>query len=148
MIMFSKRFIFSAFCFGLYLTLTSPAVMACECAYRGEGSGTISGEFNSSTIVITATMTRAFEPTTETADINGNSGFRFDRSFEMTVAKVYKGDVKTGDKLIFGYPGGKDCLKGFSDSDVGKTFLFYLQKPCGSRRASGSFYMPPESRSR
>ena len=47
----------------------------------------------------------------------------------MQVEKVYKGNVRAGDELFFGQGNGSDCIWTFGIKTVGKSFLFYLDKP-------------------
>ena len=47
----------------------------------------------------------------------------------MEVQKVFKGNLSTGDKLTFGQGNGIRCTRVFYEEDIGKDFLFYLQKP-------------------
>lgn len=47
-------------------------------------------------------------------------------SIKMIVEKVYKGDLKVGDDMIFGQ-GESDCLVEFDENEVGTEFLFYLE---------------------
>ena len=44
----------------------------------------------------------------------------------MIVEKVYKGDLKAGDEMIFG-KGESECLVEFDEDEVGAKFLFYLE---------------------
>lgn len=47
-------------------------------------------------------------------------------SITMIVEKVYKGDLKAGDEMIFGQ-GESECLVEFQEEQVGGKFLFYLE---------------------
>jgi hypothetical protein len=49
-------------------------------------------------------------------------------SIKMIVEKVYKGDLKAGDEMIFGQ-GESNCLVEFQEEEVGTKFLFYLEPP-------------------
>jgi hypothetical protein len=66
----------------------------------------------------------------------------------MTVEKVYKGDVKTGDKIQIGQGiPGLTCTLTFFEPMVGEKFLLYLRRPAKSSntlatsRCSGSGYL-------
>lgn len=48
-------------------------------------------------------------------------------SITTIVEKVYKGDLKAGDQMIFGQGKHGDCFTKFRDEDVGARFLFYLE---------------------
>ena len=47
----------------------------------------------------------------------------------MEVQKVFKGNLRTGDKMTFGQGNGIRCTWVFYEEDIGKDYLFYLQKP-------------------
>jgi hypothetical protein len=47
-------------------------------------------------------------------------------STTMVVEKVFKGNRKPGDKLVFRQGGGAACTWSFDEKSVGKRFLFYL----------------------
>ena len=47
----------------------------------------------------------------------------------MEVQKVFKGNLRTGDKMTFGQGNGIRCTWVFYEEFIGKDFLFYLQKP-------------------
>jgi len=44
----------------------------------------------------------------------------------MVVEKVFKGNLKAGDEMIFGQGGGADCIWTFDEESIDKQFLFYL----------------------
>jgi len=48
------------------------------------------------------------------------------KTTKLTVERVFKGDLKPGDEMIFAQGGGGDCIWTFSEENVGKRFLFYL----------------------
>ncbi len=51
------------------------------------------------------------------------------RSATMIVEKVFKGNLKIRDEIIFGQGGGADCIWTFSEESVGHQYLFYLDRP-------------------
>jgi hypothetical protein len=51
------------------------------------------------------------------------------RSTTMVVEKVFKGNLKVNDQLVFGQGGGADCIWTFNEKSVGHEFLFYLSAP-------------------
>ena len=55
--------------------------------------------------------------------------YRYVKSTKMKVEKIYRGNVKVGDELLFGQGGGADCRWTFGIKSVGESFLFYLNKP-------------------
>jgi hypothetical protein len=50
-------------------------------------------------------------------------------STRMEVEKVYKGNLRVGDKMVFGQGNGIHCTWVFDESDIGKQYLFYLNSP-------------------
>ena len=51
------------------------------------------------------------------------------RSATMIVEKVFKGNLKIRDEIVFGQGGGADCIWTFNDESIGDQFLFYLTRP-------------------
>ena len=50
-------------------------------------------------------------------------------STTMQVEKVFKGDLRVGDKMTFGQGNGIRCTWVFYEDDIGKEYLFYLESP-------------------
>jgi hypothetical protein len=53
----------------------------------------------------------------------------FVSSTTMEVEKVFKGNLRVGDKLEFGQGNGIRCTAVFYEGDIGKEYLFYLESP-------------------
>lgn len=53
----------------------------------------------------------------------------FVRTITMEVQKVFKGNVRAGDKMVFGQGNGIGCTWVFYEDDIGKDYLFYLNAP-------------------
>jgi hypothetical protein len=51
------------------------------------------------------------------------------RSARLVVDKVYKGDVKVGDEIVFAQGNGTTCVMRFSEQTVGSRMLFYVGRP-------------------
>jgi hypothetical protein len=47
----------------------------------------------------------------------------------MEVQKVYKGNLKVGDKITFGQGNGIRCTQVFDEDVVGTEYVFYLERP-------------------
>ena len=47
----------------------------------------------------------------------------------MEVQKVFKGNLRIGDKLTFGQGNGIRCTWVFNEKEIGREYLFYLEKP-------------------
>ncbi len=50
-------------------------------------------------------------------------------STTMEVEKVFKGNLRVGDKMVFGQGNGIRCTWVFYEDDIGKEYLFYLDSP-------------------
>jgi len=50
-------------------------------------------------------------------------------STTMEIQKVFKGNLKVGDKMIFGQGNGIRCTKVFYEDVIGQEYLFYLERP-------------------
>ena len=50
-------------------------------------------------------------------------------STTMEVEKVYKGNLRVGDTMVFGQGNGIRCTWVFYESDISKEYLFYLNSP-------------------
>lgn len=87
------------------LVFLSSDVKACSCA----DSGTVDKEFARAKNVAILKAVQIEKAVTK-----------------LTVEKIYKGDLKIGQELIFVQGGGADCIWTFNDKDLGKEFLFYL----------------------
>ena len=50
-------------------------------------------------------------------------------STTMEVEKVFKGNLRVGDKMVFGQGNSIRCTWVFYEEDIGKEYLFYLDSP-------------------
>ncbi len=55
------------------------------------------------------------------------------RSSRLVVEKVYKGDVRVEDELVFAQGNGFNCLMRFSEETIGCRLLLYLGRPRGDQ---------------
>jgi hypothetical protein len=61
------------------------------------------------------------------------------RSSRFVVEKVYKGDVRAGDTLVFGQGNGLDCRWALAEEQIGQQSLVYLNvPPAGSNWSASS----------
>ena len=102
---------------ALFMLVPVPAIFACECSYK-DMKATVSEAFEKAETVITVTVVSVSEP----------EYFLDRQSIKMRVEKVYKGKVKAGEILAFWQGQKTDCLWYFSKENVGKSYLFYLDK--------------------
>src|SRR5262245_52720423 len=88
-------------CVAAFLILPVQMVMACSCA----GRPTVLDSFEGSEVVIIARVlsVEKFEPKDESENWRYVDNVR---STTVTVEKVYKGNVRVGDELVFRQGGG------------------------------------------
>jgi hypothetical protein len=94
---------------------------ACSCGPRP----TVLDSYDHSDVVVVlrALSVEKAEDTNERHYVDGV------RSTTMLVEKVFKGNLKVGDEIVFGQGGGADCIWTFNEKSVGHQFLFYLISP-------------------
>ena len=51
------------------------------------------------------------------------------RSATMIVEKVFKGNLKVRDEVIFGQGSGSNCIITYDEKSVGDQYLYYLHRP-------------------
>lgn len=97
---------------GLLLNLR--IANACSCV----GTCTVLSSYEGASVVVIAraVSVEKAEP---------GEGYEGIRATKMIVEKVFKGNLKIGDEMIFGQGSNVDCIWGFY-KPVGKRFLFYL----------------------
>jgi hypothetical protein len=115
-----KSILLTSVLFSVLYLIAPVAVFACSCSERQN----LQKEFESSALVFKGKITaiEGPKPQTETNPF-GNSG-----SSSVIVERVYKGALKIGDRLTFTRGNGVNCNYTFGDSDVGQTWLFYLDE--------------------
>lgn len=91
-------------------------VIACSCI----GPGTVLDEYEEATQVFIAKVRSVEKAEDGTRYVDGV------RSTTVTVEKVFKGNLKVGDELIFAQGGGADCIWTFNQEAIGVEFLFYI----------------------
>src|ERR1044072_3013153 len=105
------------------LLLNAGDAQACSCL----GKPTVLEEYEDSKFVVVARAV-SIDKAAESQRYGGIS------STHLIVEKVFKGSLKVGEEMTFGQGGGGDCIRTFSEEDVGKQFLFYLR---GNKAAEG-----------
>lgn len=113
--------LFTSFLASLLLLVAPTSVLACSCAERR----TQDKEFNSSENVFIGRIVESTAPTPREENVlAGDSGFTV-----VVIEKVYKGNLKAGDRFTIANGDGVTCAYTFGQSFVGETWLFYLGKP-------------------
>jgi hypothetical protein len=103
-----KRFVLLLLVLITFLA-AGQTVQACVCP---DGDDSTLGRFESARFVVV----------NKVVSVNKQPG-----TITTIVEKVYKGDLKAGDEMIFRQGENADCLVTFQDEDVGAKFLFYLK---------------------
>jgi hypothetical protein len=97
------------------LLFNARTAQACSCA----GTSTVLDAFDHAAVVVVARVVGVDRR-------EKGSDFRGIRSTKMVAEKVFKGNLKAGDEMIFGQGGGADCIWTFDEESIDKQFLFYL----------------------
>ena len=98
------------------MLIGSGEAIACSCLWPPP----VDEIFRESDAVVVAKL-KLIHPTDETS--------RYDLRAAVTIEKVYKGQVKVGEKLPMWMGDGANCIFPFRREDIGKRFLLYLSKP-------------------
>lgn len=116
-----------------FLLVSANTNLACSCAAKP----TVLEYFEGSDLVVIAkAVSVEMREEAKGVDLEAqikkagyDNTYRYVKSTKMVVEKVYRGNVKVGDELLFGQGGGADCIWTFGIKSVGKSVLFYLDKP-------------------
>jgi len=115
-----KRFVFAPL-FLLAFVVGIESARACSCGPRP----TVLDSYNQSDVVVILRVLSV----EKAENTDGHHYVDGVRSTTMVVEKVFKGNLKVNDQLVFGQGGGADCIWTFNDKSVGHQFLFYLGAP-------------------
>lgn len=113
-ILIQKLLIFT--CVLLAITIFAEVANACSCA----GVRTVDEEFKDSLNVVIIKL-QSFK------DVSEKEAYSNEQA-KFFVQKVLKGELRTGEVLIFEQGQGADCVWGFDKSEIGEEYLFYLDK--------------------
>lgn len=114
-----------------FLLITAQTASACSCGRRP----TVLESFDESDEVVIVRVI-SVEKVADTGERHYVDGVR---STTMIVEKVFKGNLKIRDEIVFGQGGGADCIWTFDEKSVGHQFLFYLNRP---EKLSDRRYLP------
>lgn len=89
---------------------------ACSCG----PSGTVLDAYEGADVVVIVKVKSVDKPQGDVKYVDGV------RSTTVTVEKVFKGNLKIGDEMVFAQGGGADCIWTFSEEAIGVEILFYL----------------------
>jgi hypothetical protein len=108
---------------GLFLILASQTGYACTCPR----DSTVLTAYQSAELVIIARIVSVHK------DAQGSQktvpSLHGVESTTMLVEKVYKGNVRIGEELVFSQGQGSDCIWAFEEGEIGRRYLFYLDQP-------------------
>lgn len=111
---YKNYFLFLFFVFAV-LIVEPRIASACSCGAKP----TVLDAYEGANVIIVAKAV-SVEKSAKGEGVDGVS------STTMIVEKVFKGNLKVGDEMIFAQGGGADCIWTFNEESVGKEFLFYL----------------------
>lgn len=120
------RHIFFRIVFAAAAILLSTSVaFACSCISKR----TVLDEYESVSVVMIARVASIKRiPKADRTDEDYIGG-----SSRLVVEKVYKGDVRVGEELMFAQGDGGDCLMTFSEQNIGYRLLIYQSRPSAGR---------------
>ncbi len=116
-----KSLLLTSLLVSLFCLIAPVQIFACECA----GKPTVLEEFDFSKVVVAGRIDsihrlRANERERDLEAI---------RSATFVIDKVYKGNLKVGDKIVLAQGGGADCAFEWDEKSIGGKWLFYLGEP-------------------
>lgn len=102
--------------------LTAPTrAFACQCG----GTPTVLETFDSSEVVVAGRIDSVHRLRPDKREYDHGAI----RSATLVVDKVYKGNIKVGDKLVLAQTSGSDCGFDWTEKSIGGKWLFYLGDP-------------------
>jgi hypothetical protein len=114
------RFLFFAFIIASLFLEVRPA-KACSCL----NTPTVLSEYEWATNIV---VVRALSVEKSERGVDGIASTR------TLVERVFKGNLKAGDEMVFAQGGGSDCTWTFQEKDIGRQLLFYLSRKVGDER--------------
>jgi hypothetical protein len=129
-------------CFGVIaaLFINVTIVLACSCGPKP----TVLDSFEWADVVLIARIISV-----EKVDEKSDQRHYVDnvRSATAVIEKIYKGNVRVREEIVFAQGGGADCIWTFNEKSIGAEILFYLKSPergrqwiaggCGRSRGVG-----------
>lgn len=98
-------------------------------------SGTVDEEYRKSANVVILKVKRIEKTETPPPRLVNYGGIK---QTTLAVEKVYKGNLKVSQELIFAQGGGADCIWTFTEESIGKEYLFYLgATPLDNKSSAG-----------
>ncbi|HKS27900.1 MAG TPA: carboxypeptidase-like regulatory domain-containing protein [Pyrinomonadaceae bacterium] len=107
----------------------APTAKACSCALKQ----TVLEEYAWADVVVVTRAVSVEKVEKPEKEVERGSEFRNVVSTKMVVEKVYKGNLKVGDEMIFAQGSGANCIWTFDEESVDGQYLFYLKTVKGSK---------------
>ncbi|HEU4510301.1 MAG TPA: carboxypeptidase-like regulatory domain-containing protein, partial [Pyrinomonadaceae bacterium] len=117
----SSQSLFLAMFFFAFILSATQTAKACSCGPRPPLLDSF--EEAQEVVIVRVLSVRKVEKTDEQSNVDGV------RSATMVVDKVFKGQLKVRDEIVFGQGNGADCIWTFNEESVGREYLFYLTRP-------------------
>jgi hypothetical protein len=126
--MFQQKEILILLAFSTALLVCSQNSFACTCAPQQTTLDAF--ERSDLTIIAKAVSIKKFNGSIPISIPAGH----FLESVQMVVEKVYKGDVKNGEEIMYIQGGWSGCSFTFKEKDIGNKYLLYLNEPIDNHR--------------
>jgi len=102
------------------ILLQTSASFACTCG----PTVSVLDEYERAQLVVIARVAAI-----QTFEQNQKETYGDDGRAQLVIEKVYKGDIRTGEALMFAQGSGSNCVWRFSDEMIGQKVLAYLNTP-------------------
>src|SRR5258705_6790084 len=115
----------------VFLLSTAQTVTACSCGPRP----TVLDSFEKAdeVVIVKVLSVVKAEDTEEQHYVDGVT------KATLIVERLFKGNLKVRDEIVFGQGGGADCIWTFDEESIGHQYLFYLTRP---EKFSARRYLP------
>lgn len=118
------KYLLRVICIAALFTLQVEIVIACSCG----PTPTVLEAYEESDVVLIARVL-SVEKVEQKSEDEYQHYVDNVRSTTVIVEKVYKGNVRVRDELVFRQGGGADCIWTFNEKLIGDQILFYLNTP-------------------
>ena len=107
------------------LTLFTNTTFGCSCL----ATPSVIEEFEESDVVVIVRILSVDKVDQAQAEKEGFHYVDGVRSTTARIEKVYKGNIRVRDEIVFAQGGGADCVWTFNEEHIGEQTLFYLRTP-------------------
>ncbi|HEX3254069.1 MAG TPA: carboxypeptidase-like regulatory domain-containing protein [Pyrinomonadaceae bacterium] len=120
----SRPFVLTLVIFTV-LILSGDVVSACECGPKPN----VLDEFQEANLVFIARIVSIDKVDPKSKSESEEEATEGVRSATLRVEKIYKGNLRLRQELVFAPGNGADCLFTFQDSEIGDQMLLYMSPP-------------------